>query len=254
MRKLLAGFVVGLLALAAAVLFGLYRASQQVPEFYQRALVQAATDQECSERFERQALALHNQVRRTGQWEARFTEEEINAWLAAVLPEKFPQLITSGISEPRVAIEGNVIRLAVRYQRGSTQTIVSLAAHARLTDEPNEIAVEIREARAGSLPLPLAGLLDEIKTHAAQAGVPLRWTEAAGRPVALFRLPLDGKKSSARQIQVERLQLHEGALVVGGRTEDTESKPAEPTELLAGSEDQPGEELASPASSETRQR
>jgi hypothetical protein len=237
----------------------MYRASQHVPDFYERALVHGAAEQDSSERFERQALALHNQVRRSGPWEARFTEEEINAWLAATVPEKFPQLLSSGVSEPRVAIEGEIVRLAVRYQRGGTSTVVSLAARLRLTDEPNQIAIEIGEARSGSLPLPLAGFLNEIKAHASQAGIAVRWTESAGRPVALFRLPLEnrlpnGNESAGRRIQLERLQLLDRALVVGGHTEGAEGGPSQPAESLAGSEDQSGEEVASPISNNTRQR
>jgi hypothetical protein len=281
MRKLLAGLLVAMLGVGvagAAVLFALYRASQKVPEFYQRALVQATADEESSERFERQALALHNQVRRAGRWEARFSESEINAWLAAVLPEKFPQALSSGVSDPRIAIEGDLIRLAVRYDRGSTHAVISLAARARLTDVPNELAIEIREVRAGALPVPLARFLDEIKLHAAHAGFPLRWTDAAGQPVALVRLPLEAKEP-ARRLHVERLELDDKALVVGGRTEeDPKSRPVPEAPSLAESEstpaaqststaqspaefqpgpagaDQLGETVASPPASETRQR
>src|SRR5262245_59115575 len=126
MRKIAAGLLVGMLTLAlvaAATLLGLYRASQQVPPFYERALATAATDPDRGDRFERQALALHKQVRHAGHWEARFSEDEINGWLAAALPDKFPQALASGISDPRVAIEGEVLRLALRYQRGSNSTV-----------------------------------------------------------------------------------------------------------------------------------
>jgi hypothetical protein len=257
MRKFLVALLVttlAIVAVCAALLVGLYRASQQVPDFYQRALVTTAADREGSERFERQALALHNQVRHPGQWEARFTEDEINAWLAAVLPEKFPEALTSGVSDPRVAIEGDTMRLAVRYERGSTSTIVSLAARARLTDEPNEIAVEIRDVRAGSLPVPLARFLDEIKLHAVHAGLALRWTEAAGQPVALVRLPLDAKNSPGKRLRLERLQMDGQALVVGGRTEELPEAQSLAGSNDQGRNDQAGEEVASPAASEIRQR
>jgi hypothetical protein len=92
MRKIAAALTAVMVALAgigAVASFGLYRASQQVPKFYQRALVSTAAEHDSGERFERQALALHNQARRQGQWEARFSEDEINGWLAAVLPENF---------------------------------------------------------------------------------------------------------------------------------------------------------------------
>jgi len=252
MRKFAGALVIVMLvliAVSAVALFSIYRASQHVPQFYQRAIVQSYADAESGDRLERQALALHNQARRAGSWEAHFSEEEINAWLAVVLPEKFPQALASGVSDPRVGIDGETLRLAVRYNKGTTTTIVSLAARVQLTAEPNEIAVGIDDVRAGALPVPLARFLDEVTLRAAQAGLPLRWTEAGGKPVALVRLPLDPKAFKGRQLTLERLELQEGELVVGGRTEEL---PA--ADDLAGSADQPDDELAAPTASETRQR
>lgn len=251
MRKIAAALSVVMLALAivgAVALFSLYRASQQVPTFYQRALVHTAAEQDSGERFERQALALHNQVRHSGQWESRFSEDEINGWLAAVLPEKFPQALAQGISDPRIAMEGDLMRLAVRYERGSTSTIVSLAARVQLTAEPNEVAIQIRELRAGSLPVPLARFLDDITHRAASAGFPLRWTETDGHPVALVRLALDPKSFQGRQLTLERLEVADRELLVGGRTEELP-----PVEAVAEAA-QPEGEVASPPPSETRQR
>jgi hypothetical protein len=254
MRKIAAALtavMVALVVIGAVASLGLYRASQQVPTFYQRALVGTAAKHDSGERFEQQALALHNQARRQGQWEARFSEDEINGWLAAVLPEKFPQALAHGISDPRIDIDGDLMRLAVRYERGSTSTVVSLAARVQLTTEPNEVAIEIRDVRAGSLPVPLARFLDEITLRAAHAGFPLSWTEADGQPVALVRLPLDPKSFQGRQLTLERLELTDCELVVGGRTE--ELPPAESIAEVV-QPDEPDQEVASPAASEIRQR
>jgi hypothetical protein len=252
MRKFAGALFVVMLALivvSAAALFGIYRASQQVPRFYQQALARSYAEAESGDRFERQALALHNQARQAGAWEARFSEEAINAWLAGVLPQKFPEALANGVSDPRVAIEGETVRLAVLYRKGSTSTVVSLAAQVHLTVEPNEVAVRIDDVRAGALPVPLARFLDEVTLRAAQAGLPLRWTEAGGKPVALVRLPLDPKAFKGRQLTLERLAFQDRELVVGGRTEELPM-----VDDLAGSADHPDEELASPAASETRQR
>jgi hypothetical protein len=209
----------------------------------------AAAETEGGERFEQQALTLHNQARHPGQWEARFSEDEINGWLAAVLPKKFPQAQARGFSDPRVAIDGETVRIAAQSKQGGVSTVLSLGARVHLTEEPNEIAVRISDVRAGSLPVPLARLIDEITRRAAQAGFPLRWTEAAGQPVALVRLPLEPKTSSGRQLILERLALQGRELVVSGRTEEL---PA--AEELTGDADQPEEEVASPDASETRHR
>jgi len=252
MRKFAGALIVVMLALlvvSAVTLFGLYRATQQTPPFYRRVIQPSAEQSTGGEQFERQALTLHNQVRHPGTWEGRFSEDEINGWLAAVLPEKFPQAIARGISDPRIAFADDTVQLAARYQRGSASTVVSLVAHVHLTDEPNEVAVQISNVRAGSLPVPLAKVLQEITHRAAQAGLPLRWTEAAGQPVALVRLPLDAKEANAPRRILERLEFRSRELLVAGHTEQ-----AHDAAELAVAADQPEGDAATRAESETRQR
>src|SRR5581483_1168786 len=116
-RLLLGGLATGLFA--AASLLGVFQASRVVPAFYRKALVApAGASVEDGQQFERAALELHNQLHHSGRWEARLTQDEINGWLATDLPAKFPQALPSGVSEPRIAIEDGVLRVAVRYQRG----------------------------------------------------------------------------------------------------------------------------------------
>jgi hypothetical protein len=221
MRKIARRIIIAaaLLALSVALaLLSVYQASRRVPDFYRRALAAApAAQHEGGQRFEQQALALHNQLHHAGRWEIRFTQDDINGWLAAELPEKFPQLLPAGVSEPRVAIDKGAVRVAVHYERGGVDTIVSLAGHVQLTEQPNEIAVRIDQARAGLVPVPLARFLEEIAQRAARADIPLRWTESQGAPVALVRVPLE-TKDARRQLVLERLDFREGEFTVAGRT------------------------------------
>ncbi len=223
--------------IAAASLWGVYRASQQVPEFYVQALAapretQAAAGQE----LERQALSLNSQVRRPGRWEARFTQDQINGWLAVDLPEKFPGSLPGGVSEPRVAVSPDQVQLAVKWQQGSTSAVLSAAGEIRLTQQPNEVAIRILSVRAGALPVPLARFLDEIANRASSSGLPLEWTEVEGDPVALIKLPLEREEFRGKQLLVEELRLEEGAIVVAGHT------------------DEGGLRTTQPSASETRQR
>jgi hypothetical protein len=223
-----------LLALTAAVavsLVSMYRASRHVPEFYERALAARPEVQKAAgQKFEQQALALHNQVRHEGRWEARFTQDEINGWLAAELPVKFPKALPRGVSDPRIALEETQVHLAVRYERRDTKAVVSLSGRVQLTEEPNELAVRIDTVRAGALPLPFAQFKDEIAGRAARAGVPLRWTETEGVPVALLRLPLDPRDFKGKHLVVEELKLSEGELIVAGRTEPPPEEAEPPAE------------------------
>jgi hypothetical protein len=219
-RRLLITALVSV-AIGAVSLWCLFQASRRPPNFYQRALAApVAAQAEDGEQFERTALDLHNQLQHFGRWEARLTQDEVNGWLAIDLPAKFPEALPSGLSEPRIAIDDGVLRIALRYQRGGVDTVLSIAGEAYLTAQPNEIAVRLDQARAGLVPIPLTRFLDEIADQAARANVPLRWTEVGGAPVALIRPPLDASDGRHRRVVLDRLQLDRGELVLGGCTEE----------------------------------
>jgi hypothetical protein len=210
-----------LIALSGLSLLAVVQASRRVPDFYTRALAApVAAQAEEGDQFERAALDLHNQLRHIGRWEACLTQEQVNGWLAIDLPAKFPHLLPSGLSEPRIAIDGGVLRIAIRYQRGGIDTVLSVSGEAYLTAQPNEIAVRLDQARAGSVPIPLTRFLDEIAEQAARANIPLRWTEVGGAPVALIRPPLEASDGGHRHVVLDRLQLDRGQLVLAGRTEE----------------------------------
>ncbi len=228
--RLTTAVLLTLTAAAAISLVSMYRASRHVPEFYERALAAKPEVQKAAgQKFEQQALALHNQVRHPGRWEARFTQDEINGWLAAELPVKFPNALPRGVLDPRIALDASQVQLAVRYERGDTKAVVSLSGQVQLTAEPNELAVQIDAVRAGALPLPFAQFKDDIAERAARAGVPLRWTEAEGVPVALLQLPLDPRDFKGKHLVVEELRLLAGELIVAGCTQP----PPESADALA---------------------
>src|SRR5687768_11397356 len=87
-----AGVAAVVLIIALALTgFSVYRAAQHVPRFYEEALaVDPVEQRQAGEELERLALDLHNEVQRAGDWEAVFSEDQINGWLAVDLEEKFP--------------------------------------------------------------------------------------------------------------------------------------------------------------------
>src|SRR5437868_16136 len=224
MRKIARWLIIAALvsiAIGGLSLWCLFQASRRPPAFYQQAIAAPPANlSEEGERFERTALELHNQLQHFGRWEACLTQEQVNGWLAIDLPTKFPHALPSGVSEPRIAIGEGKLHIALHYQRGGVDTVLSIAGEAYLTAQPNEIAVRLDQARAGLVPIPLTRFLDEIAERAARANVPLRWTEVNGAPVALIRPPLDASDASHRRVVIDRLQLDRGQLVLGGRTEE----------------------------------
>lgn len=204
---------------SVVLLFGAYQARQHVPEFYRMALeVEPVIGDTSGDQLEKQALMLNNKVRRDGQWQAIFTDQQINGWLATDLVEKFPDALPDFARNPRVAIAKDRVRIACQYYDGPTmKTVVSVDVDAFLTDQPNEVALRIRKTRAGAIPLPLSFLLDYVSDAARRSEIPLRWVQSDGDPVALVNVPAD-LIDPEKEIQLESVELRQGELFLSGRT------------------------------------
>src|SRR5271166_1668955 len=110
---------VAVLGLLAAAIFAVYRASQEVPEFYAKEIsVPADTQEKDSDLLLQQATSLHNDLHRIGRWRQVFKAQTINAWLAVDLPRNHPTLLAAGMHEPRVHIGPQGITMACQIDRG----------------------------------------------------------------------------------------------------------------------------------------
>ena len=223
-RKLLRIAAVCLVAagiIAVLMLILVYRAMQQMPDFYQQALIErpVAEQQLAGHQLEQEVLQLSNNVQDQGVWEACFTEEELNGWLAVDLPEKFSEALPAGVSEPRVAIEPEMLQIACRYKDQRMNSIISIALDAHLTEEPNVVAIHVRQARAGWLPLPFKKVLERITQASLEAGIPVEWTEQDGETVALVTIPQQHDRYRFSVIHLDTVELRKGELYVAGRTE-----------------------------------
>jgi hypothetical protein len=228
--------IVVAIVLGAAV-FSLFQASQQVPEFYRDAVARdPAGQQGARDEFVAETTALASDLHRAGRWQHLFTVEQINAWLALELASNYPDLLSSGWHEPRVAIDEHEATLACRYENGSIATVLSLTVDAYL-QQPNVVALRIRRARAGSLPVPLAQVLDCISHAARELKLRLAWRKAHGDPVALVTFP-QPRDSQSIAVRLEVVELRKGGLFVAGSMERG-------GEHLAGADDGPDAEQES---------
>ena len=199
-------------------LFTLHRASQYVPEFYGPAIQADPADQEdASDKMLQKAAALVSDVGNEDEWKSLFTEDEINGWLAVDLVENHPDALPPSVTDPRVSIEPDRLTLACRYDRGGWKCVLSVVADVYLA-EPNVVALRIRKARAGAVPLPLDEVLDRITTAARKMDFELRWQQAEGDPVALvsIRPPRDEEK---RVVRIESIKLGDGEVYLAGSSE-----------------------------------
>jgi hypothetical protein len=220
-RRLLFGLLVLVLIAVGTGGFFAYQV-QQVPEFYQQAIAAPPERQiEAAEQFEHSALEVQNSIQRDEPWRVELTADEINGWLATVLPEKFPNLLPPEVREPRVALAPDRFFAASKVDIRGIETVVSVELSAYLTERTNEIAVRIHSAAAGNLPIPLQDYLEQITAKAEEKGVVVRWQEIEGDPLGIITLPL-AEPGDKREIIVRSIELRQDSILVTGTAEEIE--------------------------------
>jgi hypothetical protein len=200
------------------VLGSAYYAAQQVRPFYKQALhLQPEVLERGSRELESRATALYSEARKAGQWQAVFTAEQINGWLAVQLVDNLQVELPSRIRDPRVAISPDMVTLGFRMLSGTVETVVSVDAGVFLTDE-GAVAIRFASVRAGALPLPVMQLADEIADACQELALPVKWTRQDGQPVAIVELHSD-ESTDKRQFFMDAIELRDGELYVAGHTE-----------------------------------
>lgn len=225
-------FLFGCLSLALLVgmtVFGIYQASQSVPQFYQEALtLKPAEADRAGEELERHVLSLQNELQdRQPDWQLRVTDQQINGWLSSDLHEKFPELLPKDVENPRIQFDDGNASIACRLKVGQISVVLSILLQAYLTDQPNEIAIQVEHVRAGKLPVPLHNLLDQIAAAALDSGVVVRWSQHNGDPVALIRLPASGDTRNSNNLVLQQLNVKPGELQVAGGIDPAQPRVAE---------------------------
>jgi len=217
----------GLLLVIAAGLCGLYWAFKQQPDFYRQAIqVDSSLQKKASDQMLQRAAALRSDLEQEGRWQALFTAEQLNGWLAVDLVENYPDMLPESFRDPRVEIQPDRMTLACRLKRGTLDGVVTLTVEPYLV-EPNVLALRIRRARAGLVPMPLAEILDAVSEAAGRMDLHLRWRRAGGDPVALISFP-PPRTQDGKLVQIETLQLSEGEIYLAGTTRPRPADGPEP--------------------------
>jgi hypothetical protein len=207
-------------ALVVAILAGAYYATRQIRPFYAEALqIEPEVLQRGSRELESRATALYSDAKQIGHWQALFTAEQINGWLATQLAENANTQLPSSIRDPRVAIARDVLTLGFRTTSGGVETVISVDAAVSLTDQ-GAVAIRLISVRAGALPLPVLQLADELAAACKKMKLPVRWTTQNGKPVALVEI------QSSEPVYVDDIQLDKDQLYVAGHTATDRSKSA----------------------------
>lgn len=204
------------LILLACLPLGLRECLRYQPDFYrERVAMPPELRKANAQQFASQSMQLRNDIMNETNWEASFTDEEVNAWLAQDLVQHFADQIPSGVSEPRVAFEPDRAILAFQLDQGALRSVVWAVVGIQVT-APNELALTLEKVRAGMMPVPIDNLLDRITTHVRARGVEIEWDRSGPHPVAKVKYQ---PTLTRKDIRLEQLQFLQGRVRLSGRSE-----------------------------------
>lgn len=211
---------IGLLALFAGLGLGsLGYLLKQEPGFYAAAACPGDYDtREKASRLLTRVQDLKNDIRTAEEWGETFSAEELNCFFAEMMTPGNPcaGLLPNGLHSPRVAVDGDRLRLGFRSGHGFWSTVVWVDLRVWLVaDETNLMAVEVCDLKAGRLGIGAQSILDAIADTARGAGIDVTWYRHGGNPVGLFRFFPDQPRPAS---QVLTLEVRDGRVVVAGRT------------------------------------
>jgi hypothetical protein len=199
--------------------------TQHEPAFYRRAGIPPGQERkEISARCEGRAFGVVNDIRvgggDKGNWGGQFSEAELNCYLAEhfITSGLAKKMLPEGISDPRIAIDKNCIRLGFRYGCSPWSTVVSVSFRAWLAKgEPNVIILELQGLHAGALPISAQSLLEDISDALRQQNIQVSWYRHDGYPTAALKFQSDQPRPPAQLLQLEATP---GMLTVVGHSNE----------------------------------
>ncbi|MBA4063704.1 MAG: hypothetical protein C0501_08325 [Isosphaera sp.] len=214
---LVASAVLLLLAAAAVGTVGFLLKCE--PEFYAAAGCPADYDTRVkASHVLTRVQELKHDIRTKAEWGEAFAADELNCFFAEMMAGQggFASLLPAGFHSPRVAVDGDRVRLGMRYGTGLWSTVVWVEFRAwRVADETNLVAVEVCDLRAGRLAVGAQTVLDAVAEAARASNVEVTWYRHGGNPVGLFRFFPDQPRPASH---VLTLEVRDGGVTVAGRT------------------------------------
>jgi hypothetical protein len=170
-----------------------------------------------AKRFVAQSLQLRNDIVNEPTWEAVFSDQEVNAWLAEDLVTHFADQLPPEVHDPRVLFETDRVVLAFQLDTAGISSVITVVARPRVPAE-NTVELTLEKIRAGILPVPADNVLDRIIEHARVRGMDVQWQRRDGYPVVVLQYT----PSLAREdVLLEELEIRGGQIRLAGRSDRT---------------------------------
>ncbi len=204
-------------------------AAKREPAFYATAASHPADldSHERSAKLLTRVLDLQNDIRAKEEWGDTFTADDLNCFFAENIGPKdgLCELLPKGFHSPRIAIEGDRLKLGVRYREGFWSSVVWLELKIWLVaDQVNVAAVEVCDLKAGRVPFGSQSILDKLGDVARDSSIEVTWYRNKSNPVGLFKFFAKQPRPTS---QVLTLEVKDGKLTIAGRS-FLETGPAAP--------------------------
>ncbi len=196
------------------------------PSFYREMVKKPRGDHgQGARRFVAQSLQLRNDIVNEPNWDAVFSDDEVNSWLAEDLVTHFADQLPPEVHEPRVRFEMDRVTLAFGLDQGPVRSVIWVVARPHVAG-PNVVELTFEKIMAGVLPVPAEKILDRITQHAQAQGLDVHWKREGGFPVVTIRYsPNDGRKD----VTLERVDVRDGQIRIAGRSDRTRGVVRRPT-------------------------
>ncbi|APW59467.1 hypothetical protein [Paludisphaera borealis] len=216
-RLITVGIVVGLIT---CIPVGAWLCLTYQPSYY-RDMVRLGVPRDQLEvrakRFVAQSLQLRNDICNEPTWEAVFSDQEVNAWLAEDLVMHFADQLPPEVHDPRVLFEMDRVILAFRLERSGVNSVITVVARPRIP-EGNTIELTLEKIRAGILPVPADRVLDRITEIGQRHGVDVVWRKQEGFPVVQLHYTPNLNRDD---VQLEDVEIRSGQIRLAGRSDRT---------------------------------
>ena len=206
------------LAIVAAIPAAVWFSLTYEPSYY-RDMVRLPHDQRevRAKHFVAQSLQLRNDIVNEPTWEAVFSDQEVNAWLAEDLVTHFADQLPPEVHDPRVLFEMDRVILAFQLDKGGVQSVITVVARPRIPDgqhgradpreDPRRDPSRSRRQRPGS---------DHRACTAPRGRCPVERRD--GYPVVVMRYT---PSLSREDVQLEEVEIRSGQIRLAGRSDRT---------------------------------
>src|SRR3984957_11139909 len=143
----------GLAVVAAIPVVGWFSLTYQPSYYRDMVLLPSHKRAGKAKKFVAQSLQLRNDICNEPSWEAVFSDQEVNAWLAEDLVTHFADQLPPEVHEPRVLFEMDRVTLAFELEQGPVRSVIWVVARPRVP-EANVLEMTFEKIRAGVLPVP----------------------------------------------------------------------------------------------------